>query len=65
MGHNAEKKKVKLNGPHIKPEDSRFFDQIYCDKNRVIQVVVNFLSNSIKFSHADSEIDVSIEILEQ
>lgn len=39
--------------------------QVYCDKDRIIQVLVNLLSNSVKFAPADSVIKVGIEVTPQ
>lgn len=37
--------------------------QVYCDKDRIIQVLVNLLSNSVKFAPPNSVIQVSTEIM--
>jgi signal transduction histidine kinase len=41
-------------------EDEEFFQQVYGDRSRLIQVIINFLSNSIKFSHRGSKIVVEL-----
>lgn len=61
--HNADRKGLQLVGPLIQPEMQQFFDAVYCDKSRLIQVVVNFLSNSIKFSNQNSKIVISLNVL--
>jgi signal transduction histidine kinase len=38
--------------------------QLYGDKNRIVQVIINFLSNSLKFSDQGSKIILHLEILQ-
>jgi signal transduction histidine kinase len=47
----------------MQQSDAKFFEQIYGDRNRLVQVLTNFLSNSIKFSNRDSQIVINLEIL--
>jgi signal transduction histidine kinase len=63
--HNADRKGLQLVGPIIQPETQQFFDAVYCDKSRLIQVVVNFLSNSIKFSSQNSKIVTTLNVLQK
>ena len=51
--------------PECNIDETLLFEQIYGDKNRLIQVIVNFLSNSLKFSNVNSEIKLHLKILEQ
>jgi two-component system, LuxR family, sensor kinase FixL len=37
------------------------FSAIYCDSDRIVQVLTNFLSNAIKFSSADNKVITSAE----
>ena len=50
VSHVSNKKRINLVTQEIDIEDQKYFLQIYGDKNRFIQVIINFLSNSIKFS---------------
>jgi signal transduction histidine kinase len=49
----------------MQQSDAKFFEQIYGDRNRLVQVLTNFLSNSIKFSNRDSQIVINLEILKE
>lgn len=49
----------------MQANEIEFFEQIYGDKSRLIQVIINFLSNSIKFSNQGSKIIIELEILQQ
>lgn len=55
----AKQKNVEL----VAPEITREFKSIYGDKRRYIQVIINFLSNSLKFSSQGSKIVLHLEIL--
>ena len=64
VSHAAAKKKVTLVPPKLETYDALFFTKIEGDEGRFQQILVNLLSNSIKFSRLDSEIRVNLEILE-
>ncbi len=63
--HNAAAKQLTLVGPLMQTNEVQFFQQIYGDKSRLVQVIMNFLHNSIKFSHQGSKIIIRLEILQQ
>lgn len=65
MQHIADKRKIELVPPEVSSEDKLFFDNIYGDKNRFIQVIINFLSNSLKFSKPESKICLGLSIVEK
>jgi len=44
--------------------EQKMYEQIYGDKNRFLQVIINFLSNSLKFSAPRSEIHIHLKLLE-
>lgn len=50
VGHIAAKKNIRLVPPELDPQLHPYFSRIYGDKHRFIQVLINFLSNSLKFS---------------
>ncbi len=63
VSHNAHCKNLTVIGPVMKHDEEQYFGQIYGDRSRLVQVVTNFLSNSIKFSNKDSKIIVSLKII--
>ena len=64
MAHIASKKNVRLVVAPVSEQDSVFLNNINGDENRFLQVIINFLSNSLKFSNKDSEIIIHLEVLE-
>lgn len=46
-------------------QDAPFFQLVYGDRSRLVQVITNFLSNSIKFSNRNSKIIIELEILQK
>jgi signal transduction histidine kinase len=65
LGHVANKKQVNLLMPQVDdPNHIKLYQQIYGDKSRFLQVIINFLSNSLKFSKVGSEIKLHLELLE-
>ena len=63
VGHLAGKKNIELVKPELSPKFTIVFKKIYGDQNRFVQVLINFLSNSIKFSPRDSKILIHLQIL--
>ena len=64
--HIASKKNLTLSQPILShPHIEKYFRQIQGDENRFLQVIINFLSNSIKFSKTDSEIKIYLTLNQQ
>lgn len=42
-------------------DDIRTDEQIYADKDRVVQIITNLISNSVKFSPSGSDIKIKVE----
>ena len=55
----SQKKKIKLN-LITKYEQQKFFKQIYGDQKRYEQILLNFISNALKFSNENSNVDIII-----
>ena len=51
--------------PQIDPLDKRFYKKLYGDKERYVQVIVNFLSNAIKFSNPNSKVVIGLKLNEK
>ena len=56
----ASQKKVKLS-IQISPNQEKLFENIYGDQGRYEQILINFISNAIKFTNHGSEVRVAIE----
>ena len=55
---------MRLIEPTLSEEEIEIFNSIYGDQNRFVQILVNFLSNSLKFSVKGSQILINLELLE-
>lgn len=64
VAHLASLKKVTLEAPVLTSGMMAIFKSIQGDKNRLRQVWVNLLSNSLKFSNADSKIVIGLKTIE-
>ena len=63
--HHADVKRVTLKFHEVLAADKNVYKHIYGDKNRFLQVIINFLSNSLKFSKTGSEVHVKLELKEK
>jgi signal transduction histidine kinase len=45
-------------------QEATYYSAIFADKSRLLQVLINFLSNSLKFSDKDSKVVVFLKMLE-
>jgi signal transduction histidine kinase len=62
VGHIASKKRVILECKSPSERDSTYFSSVNGDETRFLQVIINFLSNSLKFSQEGSKIIVHTKI---
>ena len=46
----------------MREDESLYFDNIRGDENRCLQIIINFLSNSLKFSNRGSKIIVALKV---
>jgi signal transduction histidine kinase len=61
VSHYAEEKRVQLNVP---PALDPGFLRVFGDQHRFQQVIVNILSNSLKYSNTDSKINIDLILQE-
>lgn len=61
MSHYAELKRVQILTP---PTIEKEFCQVYIDSHRFQQVIVNILSNSLKYSNEDAKINLDLQLIE-
>jgi signal transduction histidine kinase len=57
LKQQAKFKNIKLNY-----KISQGMKNVVCDENMIKSVVVNIVSNAIKYSHRDDEVDISVDI---
>ena len=61
--HKAQSKNVEVITPVVEASYQSYYKNIYGDKLRFLQVIINLLSNSLKFSEANSRIIMRIKTL--
>jgi signal transduction histidine kinase len=60
----AKQKNIKLSAEIDKISNLDFIQMIYGDERRYLQILLNFLSNSLKFTNEGGEIKVEVKIIE-
>ena len=64
LSSQAKLKGVVLKGPILaKPLEKYYFLKIFSDERRYCQFILNFMTNSIKFTPAGGEVTVFLNIL--
>ena len=46
----------------VKPEHKKFFKEIYGDQKRYEQILLNFISNALKFSNENSNVEIILNV---
>lgn len=64
LGHIADRKQVQLVAPNAHIRESAYYNAVHGDEHRYLQIIINFLSNSLKFSDANSKILIHLRIIE-
>jgi signal transduction histidine kinase len=64
VSHIAAQKRIRLVMPSCPEEQHENYENIYGDKNRLVQVILNFLSNSLKYSKCDTKIKLVLVLRE-
>lgn len=63
--HSASEKGIELKAEIDFKNNLELIEAIHGDQNRILQILLNFLSNSLKFTDKGGSITVRIEILSQ
>lgn len=61
---SAEKRQIKLQLV-IDASKPFIFKQVWCDRRRIHQILLNFISNSIKFTNTNGFIKVHLNVLQE
>ena len=64
MAHKAEDSRVSLRAEVDQKINLELLENIYGDQRRFVQILCNFLSNSIKFTNPEGSVAVKIKILD-
>ena len=63
LNSQAMFKKIHLLGPLFEnPIDKLYFKHLYGDENRFCQIIVNFMTNGIKFTPADGVVSIGLKV---
>jgi signal transduction histidine kinase len=62
--YQAQLKKIDINLDFGKTKDLQFMDKVFIDENRVRQVIINLISNALKFTLKNGTITIKLRVEE-
>ena len=65
IAHKADEMKVKLFAEIDQRKSLEKISLIYGDQRRFLQILLNFLSNAMKFTNPDGTVTVKLHILDE
>jgi signal transduction histidine kinase len=65
IAHQATENKIKLKATIDKSSNLNLIRSIYGDQRRFLQILLNFLSNSLKFTNPNGSVHVEINIINE
>ena len=65
MNYSADERKINLNAVIDSVSNLDLVGHIYGDRRRFIQILVNFMSNSLKFTDEGGSIAIDVKVLDQ
>ena len=60
--NEANENKIKLEAKTGSKSDLEFINTIFGDERRFLQIILNFLSNALKFSNKNGTISIAVNI---
>ena len=65
MIHNANENNIKLEAAIDKKSNLELIHQIHGDEGRYLQILMNFLSNALKFTNKNGSVSIVIDVMDR
>lgn len=64
MKYSANERKINLRAVIDQPANLALIEKVYGDKRRFLQILVNFMSNSLKFTDEGGCVSIHLKVLD-
>ena len=64
LAHSAKQQGIELVASISSRDDLKYLQSVYGDERRFMQIILNFMSNSIKFTPEGGRVEVQVRILD-